>query len=91
MAQLKTLVGLSEDLAAAMNLKKKDAREITEKLFSLIKEHVATGGKVTIKEFGRFEKKHRAAREARNPQTGEKMMTTEKDVLGFKSAYTYTE
>lgn len=88
MAKITTMIQLSEMLADVeeLGLTKVKSRAVTEKLFDLIREEVKAGNKVSIKNFGRFETRHRSARPYRNPITGEQGTTTEKDVLGFKSA-----
>lgn len=43
------------------------------------------GDPVVIVNFGTFTVKHRAAREGRNPSTGEKIMISAAKVVGFKA------
>ncbi len=45
---------------------------------------LAAGGRIEIRDFGRFEARHRPARVGRNPKTGEKVSVPSKTVLHFK-------
>ncbi|MBO5460449.1 MAG: HU family DNA-binding protein [Ruminococcus sp.] len=61
--------------AVAQNaeISKKDAKKAIEAVFEVITEAMKSGDKVQITGFGTFEVSERAAREGRNPQTGETM------------------
>jgi DNA-binding protein HU-beta len=50
---------------------KKDITVVVDTLFETIKESIVDGEKVTISGFGTFDIAERAARDARNPRTGE--------------------
>ena len=50
-----------------------------------VKTTVKAGEKVTLTGFGTFEKRHRKAREGRNPQTGAAMHIPASKVPGFKA------
>ena len=62
-----------ENVAAKTQLKKKDAEAAVEAVFAAIADAIADGDKVQIIGFGTFEAKEQAAREGRNPATGEKI------------------
>ena len=49
-----------------------------------ISDSVANGDKVTLPGFGTFETRDRAARQGRNPQTGETMEIAASTSVGFK-------
>ena len=66
-------------------LSKKDGDKALAALTSTITETLKAGEKVALIGFGTFEVKTKAARESRNPKTGEKMMLTEKKVPVFKA------
>ncbi|MBE6621848.1 MAG: HU family DNA-binding protein [Ruminococcaceae bacterium] len=63
------------DLIAAVaektGLKKKDAEAAVAAVLSTVSETLAKGEKVSLVGFGTFEVKERAARDGRNPFTGE--------------------
>ena len=72
-------------IAEKSELSKKDADKALAALTSTITEALRAGDKVALLGFGTFEVKTRAAKESRNPRTGEKMMVPEKKVLAFKA------
>ena len=56
---------------------KKDAEMIMNATFEAISDALAKGDKVSLIGFGNFEVRERAAREGKNPQTGEKIQISE--------------
>lgn len=54
-------------------------------VFGSIKDALAVGDKVEIRGFGSFRLRERAAREGRNPKTGEKVHVPSKQVPFFKA------
>lgn len=54
----------------------KEIGEIIDAFIDTVKDSVASGEKVSIPKFGNFEVVERAARECRNPQTGERMQVS---------------
>ena len=65
------------ELVAAMaeqtNLSKKDVEAALKAFIDVVAEELKKGEKVKLVGFGTFEVSERAAREGRNPQTGETM------------------
>jgi len=65
------------DLVSAVadkaSITKKDAEKSINTIVEVITEQLAKGGKVQLVGFGTFDVAKRAAREGRNPQTGEPM------------------
>lgn len=59
-------------------------KEIVQKTFDAIIETLVTDGRIELRNFGVFEVKKRAARNARNPRTGDKVQVPEKYVVTFK-------
>ena len=59
-------------------------KEIVQKTFDAIIEALATEHRIELRNFGVFEVKKRAARDARNPKTGDKVHVPEKMVVTFK-------
>ena len=57
---------------------------IVQKTFDAIVEALVTEGRIELRNFGVFEVKPRAARKARNPRTGEKVLVAAKNVVTFK-------
>ncbi len=60
-------------VAEQAELSKKDAEKAVKALTDVIAEELKKGEKVQLVGFGTFEVSERAAREGRNPQTGESM------------------
>ena len=65
------------ELVAAMaketNLSKKDVEDVLKSFVDVVSKELKNGGKIQLVGFGTFEVSERAAREGRNPQTGETM------------------
>ncbi len=59
-------------------------KEIVQKTFDAIVETLVIDGRIELRNFGVFEVKKRAARKARNPRTGDKVLVPEKFVVTFK-------
>lgn len=78
------------DLASALannhNLTQKDALEVVGALFGAISDELAKGGEVRVHGFGAFQIRERAARDGRNPKTGEAMKIAASKTVGFKPA-----
>ena len=68
-----TKADLINSVAEKANITKKDAEMMVSTVFTSITEALANGEKVALTGFGTFEVKERAAREGRNPKTGEKI------------------
>jgi DNA-binding protein HU-beta len=77
---------LAERIAEANSLSKADARKIVDGVFAAIADAAANGDEVAINGFGKFKVKDSAAREGRNPSTGEKMQIAASKKLGFTPA-----
>ena len=76
---------LIEKVAKNSGLSKTDADKALSSILDAIAEAVATGDKVTLIGFGTFSVSERAAREGRNPQTGETMQIPAKKIVKFKA------
>ena len=59
-------------------------KEIVQKTFDAIVETLVEDGRIELRNFGVFEVKERAARKARNPRTGDKVLVPKKYVVTFK-------
>ena len=62
---------LIDAVAQNSGLKKKDAEAAVAVVFDSVKDALVAGDKVQLVGFGTFEVKERAARDGRNPKTGE--------------------
>lgn len=78
-----------QDLVAAMadktGLSKKDAEKAVKAFMDVVSEELVKGGKVQLVGFGTFEVAERAAREGRNPRSGETMMIPASKMPKFKA------
>jgi len=77
---------LTNKVAAAAEITKKDANLVIGHVLDGIKAGLIEDGKVTLVGFGTFKVVQRAARKARNPQTGEAIDVPAKMVPKFKAS-----
>ena len=77
------------ELVAAMaketNLSKKDVEAVLKSFTDVVASELKKGGKIQLVGFGTFEVSERAAREGRNPQTGETMKIAASKAPKFKA------
>ena len=77
------------DLVAAVaekaEISKKDAEKAIKAFTDAVSDELVNGGKVQLVGFGTFEVSERAAREGRNPQTGEAMPIAASKTPKFKA------
>lgn len=64
---------------------KKDAEKVLKAFVDVVTEELKKGEKVQLVGFGTFEVSERAAREGRNPQTGESMTIEASNTPKFKA------
>lgn len=77
---------LIQSIADSASLTKPEAERALAAVVSAITTNVASGNKVVIPGLGTFESRNRAAREGRNPSTGESIQIAAATVPGFKAA-----
>jgi DNA-binding protein HU-beta len=82
---------LVAQLSAQLELSKREAGEAVDAVFDSIARAVSKGDKVSIPGFGSFEKRKRAARTARNPQTGATIKVPATSVPAFKAGKEFKE
>ena len=73
------------EVAAKTGLTKKDSEKAVNAFGEVVTEFLAKGEKVQLIGFGTFETRERAAREGRNPQTGEAIKIAATVVPAFKA------
>jgi integration host factor subunit alpha len=66
---------------------KKEANDVVESIFEVIKLRLEDGEKVKISGFGNFVVNQKRPRKGRNPQTGEEITITGRRVLTFKASH----
>src|ERR1700729_460089 len=74
---------LARELAEDLELPRKQVAEIVEAMLDKMLTVLKSGDKVQLTPFGQFKIRDRAARIARNPQTGEPVNVPAKRVLKF--------
>lgn len=78
-------VELVEAVANATGLTKADSTRAIDATFAAITESLAKGDKVPLVGFGTFDVSKRAAREGRNPRTGETVTIAARNAVTFKA------
>ena len=82
---------LVDVIAEKASVTKKEAESILTATLETIVDAVSEGEKVSLVGFGSFEKRHRKAREGRNPKTGETLAIAATDVPGFSAGKAFKE
>lgn len=77
---------LADEIANAQGMTKSDARKVVDSVFAAIGAAAAKGGEISLSGFGKFKVKATAAREGRNPATGETMTIKASKKLTFTPA-----
>lgn len=72
-------------VAEKAELSKKDAEKAIKAFTDAVSEELVKGGKIQLVGFGTFEVAERAAREGRNPKTGETMPIAASKIPKFKA------
>jgi len=77
---------LVEKVNEVLGSTKAEAERVVDKVFDSISSELKSGGDVSIAGFGIFSVKNRAARDARNPRTGETVRVPATKVPKFRAA-----
>jgi len=83
-----TKADIVERIHDKVGYSKKEAGEVVDSIFELIKHHLEKGQKVKVSGFGNFVVHEKRPRKGRNPQTGEAITIRGRRVLGFKASPT---
>ena len=79
-----TKAHLIDSVCQKWGYSKKEASDIIEKIFSVMKKTLASGEQIKISGFGNFVVRDKHARIGRNPQTGASMEISARRVLTFR-------
>ncbi|MDC0357634.1 integration host factor subunit alpha [Oligoflexia bacterium] len=79
-----TKADLADAIYASLPVDKQKAAQIVEDYIELIKDALATDGKVMLSGFGSYEVKYKPPRRGRNPQTGDSIILRARRVVKFK-------
>lgn len=84
MADILTKIDMAKELASKIDfVNQEQAKTIIDTFLDDIISNIASGKKIQFKDFGSFEKKHRAATSGRNPKTGEAIDIAARDFPKF--------
>lgn len=81
-----TKADIVERIYEKIGFSKKEASEVVESIFEIIKGRLGRGDKVKISGFGNFVVNSKRPRKGRNPQTGEEIIISGRKVLTFKAS-----
>ena len=65
---------------------KREAADVVNSMFEILKDNLSSGKKVKISGFGNFVVRFKHARPGRNPQTGEEITIDARHVLRFRAS-----
>ena len=77
---------LAEQIASRNGLAASQARQVVETVIETVSDELAAGGEVALAGFGKFSVSHRAARQGRNPSTGETISIAASKAAKFSAA-----
>jgi integration host factor subunit alpha len=81
-----TKADIVERIYEQVGFSKKEATEIVESIFEVVKRRLEQGEKVKVSGFGNFVVNEKRPRKGRNPQTGDEIVITGRRVLTFKAS-----
>ena len=84
MAETLTKAKLAELLYNRVGVTKKEAGDLVDEVFGLMRDCLIVGEKVKISGFGNFVVRDKSARKGRNPQTSEEIIIARRRVLTFR-------
>jgi integration host factor subunit alpha len=79
-----TKADIVERIYEKVGFSKKEATDVVESIFELLKGRLEQGEKVKVSGFGNFVINTKRPRKGRNPQTGEEIIISGRRVLSFK-------
>ena len=77
---------LAERVAQRSGLSTSQARQVVEAAIDVVSDELAAGGEVALAGFGKFSVSHRAARQGRNPSTGQTIQIAASKGAKFSAA-----
>lgn len=79
-----TKADLAENLVDSIGLSKKDAKDLVEGFFDVVRQSLIERQQVKLSGFGNFEVREKSQRPGRNPKTGEEIPITARTVVTFR-------
>jgi integration host factor subunit alpha len=81
-----TKADIVERIYERTQVSKKDASDVVDLVFELVKSRLERGEKVKLSGFGNFAVHEKRPRKGRNPQTGDEIVISGRRVLTFKAS-----
>ena len=81
-----TKADIVERIHEKVGFSKKEASEVVDSIFEVIKHQLEGGKKVKVSGFGNFVVNEKRPRKGRNPQTGDEIVISGRRVLTFKAS-----
>jgi len=81
-----TKADIVERIYEKVGFSKKEASEVVDSIFELMKEQLQDGSNVKVSGFGSFIIHDKQPRRGRNPQTGQAIIIRGRRVLGFRAS-----
>src|SRR5215210_2996799 len=91
MAQAVSTGQIIDDVAQRTGLSKAEAKKAVQALLEAVSERLGNGERVQLSGLGSFDVRERAAREATNPRTKEKIQVAASKAVGFRPAASLRE
>ena len=82
-----TKADIVERVHEKIGFSKKEAADVVESIFEIMKGSLESGNKVKVSGFGNFVVNEKRPRRGRNPQTGEELTVSGRRVLTFKASH----
>jgi integration host factor subunit alpha len=79
-----TKADLAENLVDNIGLSKKDAKDLVEGFFDVVRSSLVERQQVKLSGFGNFEVREKSQRPGRNPKTGEEIPISARTVVTFR-------
>jgi integration host factor subunit alpha len=79
-----TKADLADMLYSELDIDKQKAAVLVDAYIELIKDSIATDGRVMLSGFGSYEVNSKKARRGRNPQTGDALILRARKIVKFK-------
>lgn len=79
-----TKAEIVEAIYRKMGITKREAADLVDSFFELVREQLEDGESIKLSGFGNFDIRQKRSRRGRNPKTGEEIEITARKVLTFK-------
>ena len=81
-----TKADLADYLFQKIGLNKREAKEVVDSFFDVLREALLSGEDIKLSGFGNFSIKKKSERPGRNPKTGEEIPITARKVITFHAS-----